>query len=130
MGAKFEATQASLVPVLEEIKARGLLYVDDGSVQGLDRLPQIAGTIGLDYSVAERPDRWRRHRRPISPRQLAQLEATAKERGAAIGVVQRQARHHQADLAEWAGKLQGKGIVLVPGQRRGALAAAKLILLS
>ena len=51
MGGKFEATQNALTPVLEEVKSRGLLYVDDGSVQG-STAGQIAGTIGLDYSVA------------------------------------------------------------------------------
>ncbi len=36
--------------MLEELKRRGLLYVDDGSVQG-STAGQIAGAIGLDYSV-------------------------------------------------------------------------------
>jgi len=31
MGAKFEQSQASLAPVLEELKARGLLFIDDGT---------------------------------------------------------------------------------------------------
>ncbi len=51
MGDKFEATSASLTPVLEELKQRGLLYVDDGSVKD-STVSQIASTIGLDYSVA------------------------------------------------------------------------------
>jgi polysaccharide deacetylase 2 family uncharacterized protein YibQ len=52
MGAKFETTQASLTPVLEEVKARGLLYLDDGSVKTSSGR-QIASSIGLDYSVAD-----------------------------------------------------------------------------
>ena len=52
---------------------------------------QIAGAIGLDYSVANvQIDAGN------LAKQLAQLEATAKERGAAIGVVQGDTRHRQA----------------------------------
>jgi uncharacterized protein len=110
MGAKFEATQNALTPVLEEVKSRGLLYVDDGSVQG-STAGQIASTIGLDYSVATVQIN------EASPadiaKQLAKLEATAKERGAAIGVVKAKPATLK-QLTEWASKLQSKGFVLVP----------------
>ncbi len=104
MGAKFEATQDSLLPVLEEIKARGLLYVDDGSVQN-STAGQIAGTLGLDYSVASI--------QIDGAQSLAKLEALAKERGSAIGVASAKATTVK-QLAEWAHKLEAKGIVLVP----------------
>jgi polysaccharide deacetylase 2 family uncharacterized protein YibQ len=107
MGEKFEATAASLTPMLEELKQRGLLYVDDGSVKD-STVSQIAGTIGLDYSVANVQ---------IDPgdlaKQLAQLEATAKERGAAIGVVKATPATVK-QLSDWAAKLEAKGFVLVP----------------
>jgi polysaccharide deacetylase 2 family uncharacterized protein YibQ len=44
---------------------------------------------------------------------LAKLESVAKEKGAAIGVVKAKPATVK-QLAEWAGKLQSKGIVLVP----------------
>ena len=73
MGAKFETTQASLAPVLEEVKARGLLYLDDGSVQG-STAGQIASSIGLDYFVANvQID-------GDVAKGLAELEALAKQR--------------------------------------------------
>ncbi len=107
MGEKFEATSASLTPVLEELKQRGLLYVDDGSVKD-STVSQIAGTIGLDYSVASvQIDAGN------LVKQLAQLEATAKERGAAIGVVKATPATVK-QLSDWAAKLQAKGFVLVP----------------
>ena len=107
MGEKFEATSASLTPVLEELKRRGLLYVDDGSVKD-STVSQIAGTIGLDYSVASvQIDA------SNLAKQLAQLEATAKERGAAIGVVKATPATVK-QLSDWAAKLQAKGFVLVP----------------
>jgi polysaccharide deacetylase 2 family uncharacterized protein YibQ len=107
MGSKFEVTQGSLAPVLEEVKRRGLLYVDDGSVPA-SITGQIGSTIGLDFAVAsvqiDGGD---------VAKQLAKLEATAKEKGAAIAVVKVKlgtAKH----LSDWAAKLQSKGIVLVP----------------
>ncbi len=111
MGAKFEATQDALTPVLEELKARGLLYVDDGSVQ-TSTASQIAGTIGLDYSVASVQIDANASPADIA-KQLAKLEATAKVRGAAIGVVKVKSATVK-QLAEWAAKLQSKGFVLVP----------------
>ena len=107
MGEKFEATSESLTPVLEELKRRGLLYVDDGSAKD-STVSQIAGAIGLDYSVANvqiDPGNL--------PKQLAQLETTAKERGAAIGVVKATPATVK-QLSDWAAKLEAKGFVLVP----------------
>jgi len=111
MGAKFEAARDSLLPVLEEMKRRGLLFVDDGSSQQ-SAAGQIASTIGLDYSaVSVQIDAG------ASPadmaKQLAQLEALAKERGTAIGVAKAKPATVK-QLADWAAKLEAKGFVLVP----------------
>jgi len=107
MGAKFEASQEALTPVLEELKKRGLLYVDDGSVHE-STTSQIGSTIGLDYAVATVQSDG-----SDVAKQLAKLEATAKERGAAIAVVKVKLGTAK-QLADWAAKLQSKGIVLVP----------------
>jgi polysaccharide deacetylase 2 family uncharacterized protein YibQ len=107
MGAKFETAQQSFTPVLEELKRRGLLYVDDGSVPG-STTGQIAGAIGLNYSVASvqiDDGNVAKH--------LADLEAAAKQQGAAIGVVKASPATVK-QIADWAGKLEAKGIVLVP----------------
>jgi uncharacterized protein len=111
MGAKFEATQNALTPVLEEVKSRGLLYIDDGSVQG-STAGQIAGTIGLDYSVASVQIDANASPADIA-KELAKLESLAKEKGAAIGVIKAKPATIK-QIAEWAGKLQSKGLVLVP----------------
>jgi polysaccharide deacetylase 2 family uncharacterized protein YibQ len=107
MGAMFEAAPDSLQPVLEELKRRGLLYVDDGSVQG-SMAGQIAGAIGLDYSVVSvQIDAGN------VAKQLAELEAAAKQRGAAIGVIKATPATIK-QLTDWANKLEAKGFVLVP----------------
>jgi len=107
MGEKFEATAESLQPVLEEVKRRGLLYVDSEGVPN-SAAGNIAGTIGLDYSVAnvqlDSGD---------TAQQLAKLEQLAKEKGAAIGVA-RASPATVKQLQAWAQQLEGKGIVLVP----------------
>ncbi len=107
MGGKFQASAQSLQPVLEELKKRGLLYVDVESAQD-SATATVAGTIGLDYSVAsvqiDAGD---------PAQQLAKLEQAAKERGAAIGVVRAKPATAK-QLADWAAKLESKGIVLVP----------------
>jgi len=107
MGAKFEITEASLRPVLEEVKRRGLLYLDDGSVEG-SVAGQVAKDIGLDYSVAQvQLDSAQ------MAKDLATLEAAAKAQGAAIGVAKAEPATVKK-IAEWAGSLESKGLVLVP----------------
>jgi polysaccharide deacetylase 2 family uncharacterized protein YibQ len=110
MGAKFEATAASFQPVLEELKRRGLLYVDDGAA-GASTGSQIASAIGLDYSmVSVQIDS---DSAAEVEKLLGKLEEMAKQQGAAIGVVRAKPATVK-QLADWAGKLEAKGIVLVP----------------
>ena len=111
MGAKFEPAQASFAPVLEEVKARGLLFVDDGSVKE-SAGGQIAGAIGLDFATADvqidavpSPD-------DIN-KALASLEAVAKEKGFAIGIASAKPATIK-QLSQWAGQLQAKNIILIP----------------
>jgi uncharacterized protein len=111
MGAKFESTQNSLLPVLEELKARGLLFVDDGSVQH-STAGQIAGALGLDYAAANIQIDAVQSPADIA-KALAHLEALAKERGMAIGVASAKPATIK-QLATWAEQLKGKGFVLIP----------------
>jgi polysaccharide deacetylase 2 family uncharacterized protein YibQ len=111
MGAKFETTQDALLPVLEEVKARGLLFVDDGTTQNSTG-GQIAGTIGLDYAAADVQIDAVSSPESIA-KALSRLEALSKERGSAIGVASAKSATIK-QLAQWAGQLQGKGFVLIP----------------
>jgi hypothetical protein len=111
MGAKFEAAQTAFQPVLEEVKRRGLVYLDDGSVEA-SAAGEIAKRLGLDYSVAHVRLDGNTSAAAIA-KALAELEATAKERGAAIGVA-KATPGTVKQISEWAGSLEGKGLVLVP----------------
>jgi polysaccharide deacetylase 2 family uncharacterized protein YibQ len=107
MGAKFETTSASLKPVLEEVKRRGLIYFDDGSVEG-STAGEIAKDLELEYSTAQvRLDG------ATLDKALAELEAAAKAQGAAIGVAKAEPGTAKR-IADWAGSLEEKGLVLVP----------------
>jgi len=110
MGAKFEATQSALQPVLEELKRRGLVYFDDGSAEG-SAAAAIAKGLGLDYAVAE--VRLDADTSADLAKALAELEAAAKASGAAIGVA-KAAPSTVKQIADWAGSLESKGLVLVP----------------
>jgi polysaccharide deacetylase 2 family uncharacterized protein YibQ len=93
--------------VLEEVKRRGLLYLDDGSVEG-SVAGQVAKDIGLEYSVAQvQLDAAQ------MAKDLAALEAVAKTQGAAIGVAKAEPSTVKK-IAEWADSLEAKGLVLVP----------------
>jgi uncharacterized protein len=107
MGAKFETTSASLKPVLEEVKQRGLIYFDDGSVDG-STAGQIAKELGLEYATAQV-----QLEAGAMDKALAELEAMAKTQGAAIGVA-KVAPATVKHIADWAGSLEAKGLVLVP----------------
>jgi uncharacterized protein len=107
MGAKFEATPSALKPVLEEVKQRGLIYLDDGSVEG-STAGQIAQDLELEYAAAQiRLDSG------AIDKALAELEAAAKAQGAAIGVAKAEPATVKR-IADWAGSLEDKGLVLVP----------------
>jgi len=111
MGAKFASAQDAFLPVLEELRSRGLIYVDDGT-SARSTAGQIARDLGLGFSVAQvlidadgTPD--------AIDQSLTKLEEIAKEDGFAVGIggslpatISR--------IAEWAQALKRKGIVLIP----------------
>jgi len=107
MGAKFEATPTALKPVLEEVKMRGLIYLDDDSAQSSTAGP-IAQDIELEYATAHiHLDAG------TMDEALAKLEAAAKAQGSAIGVAKAEPSTVKR-IADWAGSLEDKGLVLVP----------------
>jgi polysaccharide deacetylase 2 family uncharacterized protein YibQ len=111
MGAKFEATSAALAPVFEELKARGLLFVDDGTTEE-SKAGELAGTLGLDYAAANVQIDALPAPADIA-KALAKLEALAREQGTAIGVASAKPATVK-QITAWAEQLPGKGIILIP----------------
>ena len=111
MGARFVATEAAMGPIIREAAKRGLSYFDDGSaprsvaaaLAGGQAMPFAKGDVSIDAV-------------PTSAeidRQLAKLEALAKERGFAVGTAS--ALPISIDrIGAWTKALDARGIMLVP----------------
>ncbi|KKB07653.1 divergent polysaccharide deacetylase family protein [Devosia chinhatensis] len=111
MGARFTASGTDMAPVMEEIGARGLGYMDDG---GSNRsvAAQFAGTNNVPFARANLMVDVNPARASILAA-LASLEAQAMESGSAIGIVSALPISVQT-VSDWARELDAKGIALVP----------------
>ena len=83
MGGRFMSSEPALSPVLKEIRARGLLFMDDGT-SGRSIAPQIADSIGLSHAKADVVIDAVQRAVEIDAA-LARLERIAREKGSAIG---------------------------------------------
>lgn len=111
MGAKFSAAQDAFLPVLEELRSRGLIYVDDGT-SARSTAGSIARDLGLGFSVAQVQIDADKTTEGIA-KALERLAGIALENGYAIGVGT--ALPATIDrVAEWTAALKQKGIVLIP----------------
>jgi uncharacterized protein len=111
MGARFTASAADFSTVMEELGARGLGYLDDGT-SNRSLAPQLAEGNKVPFSRADLVIDTNPSRASILAA-LASLEAKALENGQAIGIVSA-LPISVAAVAEWARELEAKGIVLVP----------------
>jgi polysaccharide deacetylase 2 family uncharacterized protein YibQ len=111
MGGRFLATPQSLKPILAELKARGLVFLEDANVAA-SATAEVASATGLKIRRAEvvidaSSD-------PVTIQAaLEQLEALAKANGMAVGTGA--GLEITIDtVADWARELESKGIMLVP----------------
>lgn len=111
MGARFTAAAADFSPIMEELGARGLGYLDDGS-SNRSLAPQLAGGNKVPFARADLMIDANPSRQAIDAA-LASLEARAQENGQAIGIVSALPISIGA-VTEWARELESKGLVLVP----------------
>ena len=111
MGARFTASAADFSPVMEELGARGLGYIDDGS-SNRSLAPQLAGGNKVPFARADLVIDANPSRTSILAA-LASLESKAMENGHAIGIVSA-LPISVAAVAEWSRDLESRGILLVP----------------
>jgi polysaccharide deacetylase 2 family uncharacterized protein YibQ len=111
MGARFTSSAADFSPVMEELGARGLGYVDDGS-SNRSLAPQLAAGNKVPFTRAQVVLDQNPARAPILEA-LAELEAEAVRTGSAVGLVSALPVSIQT-IAEWANDVEDRGIVLVP----------------
>lgn len=111
LGARFTSSANDMQPVMEEIALRGLTYMDDGA-SNRSLAPQLATQAGVDFARADLSLDESPSRTDIL-RQLAKLEALAKENGSAIGTATSLPVTVRT-IAEWARELEDKNLLLVP----------------
>jgi polysaccharide deacetylase 2 family uncharacterized protein YibQ len=111
MGSKFTADTQVMAPVIAELRARGLLFLDSRTtprsvglqLAAADGVPHAARDVFLDNDLA-----------PVAiARQLALVETVARHNRSAIAI----GHAHDTTLAAlhtWLPTLPGKGLVLVP----------------
>jgi len=111
LGGKFAGAPGSFAPILMELRARNLLYVDDSKAANATTR-QLAKQVSLAYSVADVVID--RNREPAAiAEELTKLEATARANGSAIAI----GHAHGATLSaleSWLETLNDKGLALVP----------------
>ncbi len=111
MGGKFLGHEPSLRPMLQELKKRGLMYVDNG--QGFGTLSgKIIADIGavgagIDIQIDQNLDRG------SVEKSFLRLEEIAKSKGFATGIT-RPYPLILDEIAAWSKSLESKGIALVP----------------
>ena len=111
MGARFTASTADFAPIMEELGARGLGYLDDGS-SNRSVATQLAAANNVAFGRADMVLDLNPSRASILE-ELAALEARATDNGTAIGVISALPVSVQT-LAEWAGDIENRGFALVP----------------
>jgi hypothetical protein len=110
-GERFIQAKASLLPIIETIKRRGLMFVDNKPVQDSATI-QMSQQVKLPWAGANRLIDAEADPAGID-QALADLEAEARRNGSALGI----AALSPALLdraAAWAGGLDGKGFALAP----------------
>lgn len=111
LGAKFTANSAVMRPILQDIRDRGLVYVDDGS-SPRSISAQLSSDLKLGYTKA-------RMTLDVVPspekidEALSVLEKEARDKGSALGVASALPITVER-IARWAKDLEQRGIALVP----------------
>lgn len=111
MGGKMLQSKASLKPLLEEIKSRGLVYVGENN-NSHATVRQLAREISLRYGAAQVTIDTQSTPEAID-KALSRLVAIARERGSAIGVGTASPAT-VSQLQNWSRYLAEQGITLVP----------------
>jgi polysaccharide deacetylase 2 family uncharacterized protein YibQ len=127
MGARFESENTALMPVLEALKGRGLMFADDkapeqsvvGPIATQMNLPWAAGNAVIDSESDP----------AAIDEALAGLETSAKRSGAALGIAALSPALLDR-VASWLATLDGKGIAIAPAsaianRQQAAKAAAR-----
>lgn len=111
LGAGLSNKPEAMRPILDEIRRRGLGYIDDGSVRS-SRAIEIAKEMSLPHAQGAMVMDVSREESRIRAN-LRNLEAIAKQTGFAIGTATAFPRSVDV-IKQWASEAQKRGILIVP----------------
>lgn len=111
MGAKFTSSGADFGPMMEELAARGLGYVDDGS-SNRSLAPQLAAANRIPFARVTNTLDTDPNRNAIL-NALDQLVAKAKQDGTAVGLISALPISIET-VSDWASQLGDAGVEIVP----------------
>ena len=111
LGARYSASPEALRPLFNEIRSRGLLYVDDGSTP-LSRSSEVAEELSVPFVQSSLVLDTLLTAEDIDA-QLLELESLAREKGIAIGVASAFPITVKR-LKRWAEGAERRGIKLIP----------------
>jgi polysaccharide deacetylase 2 family uncharacterized protein YibQ len=111
LGARFTADEAAVTPILKDLAARGLIFIDDGS-SARSIAPAIAASLNLgvrraDIVIDAAPNA------AMIDAALSRLEALSRDRGLACASASALPITIER-LSAWAASLGERGIDLVP----------------
>ena len=112
MGSRFTISRDAMHPILAELKARGLLFVDARSA-ARSVATVMASEMQVPRAINDRFLDNREVSRASVDARLAEVERIAKEAGVSIAIGQAFPVTIER-IAEWARTLEDKGIALVP----------------
>ncbi len=112
MGSRFVTSEAAMLPVLQELRARGIMYLDNRSSEA-SVVGRLAEQLELPHAVSDRAlDEPELNREALDAR-LAQIERLALSHGFSIAMTQPYPLTLQR-LADWAISLEARGFTLAP----------------
>ncbi len=112
MGSRFTVSREAMQPILAELKARGLLFVDARSA-ARSVATGLASEMQVPRAINDRFLDNREVSRATIDARLAEVEQIARETGVSIAIGQAFPVTIER-VREWSDKLSGKGIALVP----------------
>ncbi|GGF18620.1 hypothetical protein GCM10011611_25620 [Aliidongia dinghuensis] len=110
-GSRYTAAHDDMMPILDAMKRRGLLYVDNRETPQTV-VPALAGELKLPFASSNRTIDRDATRAGIDKR-LAELEDIARRNGAAVGIGSPFPVTFER-VAVWAQGLEDRGLVLAP----------------
>ena len=112
MGSQFLSKPEAVEPVMQQLRGRGLLFLDDGVLQASVGAV-VATNQGVPHAIGDRFVDNEEISRVAIDRQLAEVERIALEIGAAVAVAQPYPVTLER-LRVWLLSLEEKGIALAP----------------